>query len=221
MPSSAKTSNFEIMGINRAKHIFLETATREYPDYKIDEHNKRVIEALLLYFTNKPGFEDVEFITNPSLQKGILLAGNIGTGKTLLMTILRNCYFPHQAFGIKSCRDISQRFATEGMKGIEIFGSRAVKFEYGRQRINNMMFDDLGAEKNMAYYGNTVNVMQEILLDRYEHFVRNGLLTHLTTNLDLNEIEAVYGSRVASRMHEMFNFVMLGGDKNAKDRRVY
>ena len=95
-----------------------------------------------------------------------------------------------------------------------------MKFEYVRQRINNMMFDDLGAEKNMAYYGNTVNVMQEILLDRYEHFVRNGLQTHLTTNLDLSEIDSVYGTRVASRMHEMFNFVMLGGDKNAKDRRI-
>ena len=46
-------------------------------------------------------------------------------------------------------------------------------------------------------------------LDRYEHFVRNGLQTHLTTNLDLSEIDTVYGSRVASRMHEMFNFVIL------------
>jgi hypothetical protein len=43
------------------------------------------------------------------------------------------------------------------------------------------------------------------------------MLTHLTTNLNSNDIEALYGIRVRSRMREMFNLIPYGS--NAKDKR--
>ena len=56
--------------------------------------------------------------------------------------------------------------------------------------------------------------MEQILLNRYD----NNLpfkFTHITTNKSVDEIEQMYGTRVRSRMKEMFNMIVLDG----KDRR--
>jgi len=78
-------------------------------------------------------------------------------------------------------------------------------------------FDDLGAESTFKYYGYQCNVMGEILLSRYDHFISNHMLTHATTNLSASELEDYYGNRVRSRMREMFNLIAFDG--GAKDKR--
>ena len=78
-------------------------------------------------------------------------------------------------------------------------------------------FDDLGVEQNAKSYGNGCNVMAEILLDRYDQFLRHGMITHLTTNLNAEEIERLYGDRVRSRLREMFNLIYFPPE--AADRR--
>jgi len=60
--------------------------------------------------------------------------------------------------------------------------------------------------------------MAEILLSRYDLFITQKLITHLTTNLNSSEIEQIYGDRVRSRMREMFNLVSFSND--AKDKRL-
>ncbi|WP_162054723.1 hypothetical protein [Pontibacter pamirensis] len=51
------------------------------------------------------------------------------------------------------------------------------------------LFDDLGTESSGKHYGNTCNVMEEVLLSRYDHIVLWGVKTHLTTNQASAEIE--------------------------------
>jgi DNA replication protein DnaC len=68
-------------------------------------------------------------------------------------------------------------------------------------------FDDLGAEQSLKYYGNECNVMGEILLSRYDLFISQKMITHITTNLSAQEIENMYGSRVRSRLREAFNLI--------------
>ncbi|NEW80122.1 MAG: ATPase, partial [Gelidibacter sp.] len=41
--------------------------------------------------------------------------------------------------------------------------------------------------------------------------------THITTNLNAEELETRYGSRVRSRLREMFN--LIGFDESTKDKR--
>jgi len=69
----------------------------------------------------------------------------------------------------------------------------------------------------MNYYGNQCSVMGEILLSRYDIFHAHGMITHLTTNLNSNENETMYGLRVRSRCREMFNLIAF--DKTAPDKR--
>jgi DNA replication protein DnaC len=58
--------------------------------------------------------------------------------------------------------------------------------------------------------------MAEILLSRYDQFISQDMLTHITTNLSASEIENAYGSRVRSRLREMFN--LLAFEKSAADK---
>lgn len=44
------------------------------------------------------------------------------------------------------------------------------------------------------------NAMAEILISRYQEFIDNEAVTHLTTNLSASEIEKLYGNRLSSRM---------------------
>lgn len=78
-------------------------------------------------------------------------------------------------------------------------------------------FDDFGAEQQIKHFGNDCNVMAEIIISRYEQFIENKTVTHLTTNLSANEIEKLYGNRVRSRMRQMFNVIDFDG--NSKDKR--
>jgi DNA replication protein DnaC len=96
---------------------------------------------------------------------------------------------------------------------------------YGRQSFlpgthtpQAICFDDLGLEPLMQHYGNTCNVMAEVLLSRYDCFATHGMITHITTNLNSAELEDHYGKRIRSRMRELFNLIAFA--RNAPDKRV-
>jgi len=154
---------------------------------------------------------------NINLGKGILLSGPVGCGKTTLMSLL-NQFQPKEAKHVmKTCREISFDFIKDGYDTIHKYSTHS----FGKLGNENWpriyCFDDLGTENSLKYYGNECNVMAEILLSRYELFIQKKMLTHLTTNLSAMEIEEIYGSRVRSRMREMFNLIAFGAA--IKDKR--
>ena len=59
--------------------------------------------------------------------------------------------------------------------------------------------------------------MGEILISRYEVFRQRDVLTHITTNLNAEELQEKYGERIRSRMREMFNLVAF--KENSVDKR--
>jgi len=148
-----------------------------------------------------------------SLQKGILLSGPVGCGKTTLMNLMRYVAQSENKFTLKSCRDISFEFIQDGYEVIH----RYSKGKLYESDFRNYCFDDLGTENNLKYYGNECNVMAEIILSRYDLFVSRKLQTHITTNLSASEIEKQYGNRVRSRLRELCNLVAF--DNSATDKR--
>lgn len=142
------------------------------------------------------------------LNKGILLVGNIGNGKTSLMRF----FSTNQLYGfrIERALDIASDYKTVGESAVKAYSSNSKVSQniYGLEDYG-YCFDDIGTEEIPAqHYGEKKNVFAEILLSRYDNHLTPFNSTHATTNKDLTEIETIYGSRVYDRMKEMFNIVI-------------
>jgi energy-coupling factor transporter ATP-binding protein EcfA2 len=183
-------------------------------EFKIHENDHPVIFKLLVY-----AIGDLENAKDLGihLKKGIHLSGPVGCGKTSLMKLIRLFMPNSNRYSIKSCRDISFEFNTNGFKVIQKYSTQSYIFKSHSRNSITYGFDDLGSEQNLKSYGNTCNVMGEILLSRYDEFVNHGMITHITTNLSSKEIEGNYGNRVRGRMREMFN--QLSFHKRTEDKR--
>lgn len=179
--------------------------------FTLYKNDLEIIEKLLIYF-----FQDIQAMNENGIspKKGILLSGPIGCGKTSLMTLIRSLLPTSQRFGIISCREVTFDFIKDGYEVIQQYSTKAYN---SSRKPYTTCFDDLGAESTLKYYGNQCNVMGEILLSRYDHFINSQMLTHATTNLSATELENYYGSRVRSRMREIFNLIAF--EANTPDKR--
>jgi DNA replication protein DnaC len=173
--------------------------------FKILETDYPIIRKLIAYFL-KDEQKCLEY--GIALNKGILLSGPVGCGKTSLMNLMKHLAHAEHKFSVKPCRDISFEFIKEGYEIIHKYSKSAPK---------TICFDDLGIENNLKYFGNECNVMAEILLSRYDLFITRKLQTHITTNLSASEIEETYGNRVRSRLRFTLNLIAF--NKEAKDKR--
>jgi len=169
-----------------------------------------LIHKLLAYFLND---EKAAQSWNIDLQKGILLRGPVGCGKSSLMRLMRSISPADRKYTIKDSRDLSFEFIKDGYAVLQQYSSSS-------KRPNctaNYCFDDLGTETNLKYYGNECNIMAEIILSRYDLFVSKQIQTHLITNLSASELEHAYGNRVRSRLRQMLNLIAF--DKSTPDKR--
>ncbi|WP_111594403.1 P-loop NTPase family protein [Chitinophaga dinghuensis] len=183
------------------------------PAFKIEEIDRPVVLKLLAYFLQD---EEVAQSEGLDLRKGVFLTGKIGCGKTSLITLMRplsaDAYMPHMV----SCREISFEFSKIGYDIISRY-SRNAFFPYtDTPRVH--CFDDLGVEQPVNHWGNSCNVMAEILLSRYDLWISNQMITHVTTNLNSQELEETYGNRLRSRMRGMFNLIAFNSD--SIDKRI-
>ncbi|MEP0938187.1 MAG: ATPase [Ekhidna sp.] len=183
--------------------------------FKVIEEDHPIIFKLFTYF-----FRDQENanLFDIDLSKGILLMGPIGCGKTSLMNIMRFIRSQEDQHLLISTRKISYDFIQNGYQVIEKYSDRSFKFKTDEWIPKYHCFDDLGVENSLKYFGNDCNVMTEILLSRYDYFISHKMLTHITTNLNSDEIEKNYGSRVRSRLREMMNVISFNA--NCFDKRA-
>lgn len=173
------------------------------PDFKIHADDHKILLKLANYFIRD---EEQCRESGLDINKGILLSGPVGCGKTSFMRLLRHIV-PHQRpYEVIPSRNIAFAFNHLGYKVIEDYGQNG-----------SYCFDDLGVEPTGRFYGKDCNVMGEILISRHDLFIKHKLKTHATTNLNAEELEDLYGNRVRSRMRELFNLVAF--DSNTKDKR--
>ena len=138
--------------------------------------------------------------------KGIILYGNVGTGKTTIFRALELFYKRsgnmRRSFGIFNATKVSGTYSVRGEMVFDLIGSESGLDIY---------IDDLGLEPiESNYYGQRVNLFQRVLLERY--LIRNRYLTHISTNMSPAELEKRYGSQVLDRLNETNIWINIKGN---------
>lgn len=171
--------------------------------FKIYEDDQELLLKLTSYF-----IQDHDYCKKLGIdtEKGILLSRPVGCGKTTLMRLLPYLVPHKRGYNFIPCRNI-------------VFGFNGVGFKLIKDYSDNKAycFDDLGVEHIGRHYGKDCNVMGEILISRYEVFRQKYIPTHITTNLNAEELQEKYGERIRSRMREMFNLIAF--EENSRDKR--
>lgn len=173
-------------------------------------HARDVFEQLAWYFSDEGAHGPGPGEDGPDPDKGLLLAGPVGCGKTTLLRLfMRN---PAQKFGVVSTRTVASAYQTKGAPGLEAYLTA--------HHTGGVVFDDLGTEATtVQHFGTSCNPMAEVLLARYDEYQAGrlpGIYTHLTTNLPVGEptdapgtlsLYGLYGQRVVDRIRQMFTLI--------------
>lgn len=130
---------------------------------------------------------------------GLVLYGNVGSGKTMLLNSLTQlffrtgCFMPHT---ISTTAAELQRYYVQDQSAEGFYGVA--------KNSKILLLDDLGCEpENCIIYGTSYHPISEIIYHRY----RNQLTTILTTNLTDSELASRYGPRIMDRLEESFDFI--------------
>lgn len=188
----------------KAKEWFLEVCKSVIPEFVVDDLNRKVISKFFQYTFRMPEFEQ----DGMSLNKGLLLLGPYGTGKTELFMIMQKAMALLKSplvFQAKVMWEIAQQFTKEGFEATEI-----VK--------GHCFFDEMGLDGREAVqnFGNKVNISDVVVLSRYNDFKSNQVLSHFTSNKTLKELKEYLDGRSADRLLEMCNVIALTGESRRK-----
>jgi DNA replication protein DnaC len=143
-----------------------------------------------------------------------MLPGNCGVGKTWMMELFQRNQ--RQVYHLVNAKFIADNYEQNGEdkpnyedKVKNAYNDANVFF----QPYAGLCIDDIGTEDIKNFYGNRKNVIGDLIEKRYAKG-NTGVFLHATTNLTADQLSEFYGSRVGSRMREIFNFIELpGGDR--------
>lgn len=124
-----------------------------------------------------------------SNQRGLILMGSMGNGKSTMLRVIDRLFKSTSSFG--DAQDIFEHFKRSQ-------GS----IRYWEEPL--LLIDDMGIEPvRCLVYGEEYFPITRLLLHRYD----KQLTTIIATNLGIEEIEGRYGDRVVDRMKETFSVI--------------
>ena len=209
--NSRKAKTYKPIPLKDIKKVFHVVFIEENGELILTEDNKPIFDLISRYFAKDSSFNETTITMNePSLNKGLLIIGKYGCGKSSMMEVFQKIgamLMPNNFmwFTSISTLDLVDEFESINEKDSQSMSKEAFFNKYNN--VKTIYFDDFGTEKDASNYGKK-NLMQEILEKRY---LRKNK-TYMTTNLSLLEIQKKYGKRVFSRLQQMFNIIEFSGD---------
>lgn len=204
------------MTINEYYNFVDDRVSEKFGELTFTGETERIFTGLMLHFCGDERANDVlsDFTHESySSQKGILLVGGVGVGKTTMLQIFH--LNPLFSYNVHSAKDISNDFSKNGSDSLSKYcclnhtkGIMGTRFNPFNQERFGLSFDDIGAELTGQNYGQKAEAVSEVIEDINKQkndipfFAING-----TSNLSLSELKNRYGSRFYDRCIEMFNII--------------
>lgn len=177
----------------------------------LNEHTIPIFDLMCRYFSKDPSFVKSEIVMNkPSLNKGILMIGVQGCGKSAMMETFHEIgsrLMPNKYMWFPMISTLVLVDEYESIRDDDPQSTSKEQFFKKYNEVLNIYFDDFGTEPDASNYGKK-NLLKEILEKRYLKKKK----TFITTNLSLMKIKEKYGKRVFSRLQQMFNIIEFPGD---------
>lgn len=187
---------------------------REFRKFDVDDNNSKLIQFLLYYFNGCRYAQNVFPEENYKVHKNLLLVGEPGTGKTMLMQIfadyLKLTCNPN-AFENLSVTQMMNYYKIHGH--IDLYTYNENQSKGFKPNPFNICLNDIGLEtENQKSYGTSLDsVIDEFLYARYEIFQQYGKKYHITSNLGIAEFKKRFGPRLVDRF-KTFNVLPLCGE---------
>lgn len=198
----------------KAYDLFMYFARQVEPAFEIDDPIKAIIKDILDWLLNNPcGKYDP--------MKGLMFVGNVGTGKTTLMKIVKEAGRVMR-FQLEDCREYAFRITpmTEIAAYYQKHGMAAMSKEFAVKECQAI--DDVGTEPEESLnMGNRANPFAIIIESKYNHRNSQRHIFHMTTNLSNEEIASRYGRRTLDRLKQMVNIVILEGTSRRSYKSNY
>lgn len=209
---------------NALKRLFFSRAKWASADFTVDDDNRKLVRELFLYSIRSDKCQ-------LSFRKGILILGNIGTGKSTLLRAIRlfnialSCipqarHLQARGWIMEPAALMAMHYTSTG--SIDRYLPRVKDYNNYTHlnlgyRYPPICIDDIGTETiPTQYMGNKINFIEVLLRERYRYFQEHGSLTHGTSNEDKEGLINLYGEVVYDRVKEMFNMTSLTGKSRRK-----
>ena len=180
--------------------LFQGYISQGYPDFTIDETNISVINYL------------VRLTTGKSEKKGLILRGEVGTGKSALVRLwvdflqkfLPSPYHnPNEKNDPLYYEKLNKIVLIDPTDLMAKFTAKGYSF-FSENFGDILIVDDLGVSTSTNYYGSKVNVMEELIYTIYNRSKTDTLFQLFgTTNLTTTQLSELIGERAMSRLSEM------------------
>lgn len=136
---------------------------------------------------------------------GFALLGNVGTGKTLFCTQFLRTRLITAIQIVELYNEIGFNDAfRQRVHGVY----RDANVEKGP---HSLVIDDLGAEPVGKRYGETREVLADVIAERYAYWHKYEVRTFITANLTGQQIDERYGRRISDRIGELCTVIYFTG----------
>ncbi len=176
--------------------IVIEDPANNETKFVVTKENKQVLTDLKHYLAKVNG--------NLDYRKGILFCGKVGTGKTIILEMMRRCILDlwFKELTIHTAPYIKDQFYADPVDGYSM--------SYMVQNYKYLGINDIGLEQTT---GKGDEIIRNIMYERFE----KRLHTFGTMNLSINEFYKRYEyrdgvGRMTDRFKHIFNYVNLTGD---------
>lgn len=182
--------------------------------FVVDENNRDILRFLLYYFNGCPKAEEVFPNRGYKLHKHIMLMGEVGTGKTLLMQIFSE--YLHYTNNPRAFYNLS----VTQMVNYYTLHNNLDRYTYYEEENRgfqctpvNICLNDIGTDSITFFGMDTKLLTNQFLHARNEIWVHYHKYAHVTTNLTMEQLKEEYKDgfgRLVDRF-KTYNIVPVGG----------